>query len=107
MSQAKVEKYKELKKNRKEILEKEKKRKKQSKFVSRLVGFLIVAGLATAIGITIQNEYASWKAAQPVYTRDEFILGQMVETSTSSEENGKTETDAEETEEADTTAAEE
>ena len=70
MSQAKVDKYKEYKANRKEILAKEKKKKQIEKITGWAVGLVILGGIGVGIGITGYNSYERWAAAQPTYTVD-------------------------------------
>ena len=115
MSQQKVDKYKEFKKNRKEELEKERKSKKRSELIWKIVGLVLAAGLVVALAITGWNAYSNWKQAQPIYTREELIIGDIAGISEteaetteaageSTEAAESTEASAESTE-ADTTAA--
>ena len=89
MSQQKVDKYKEFKKNRKEELEKERKSKKRSELIWKIVGLVLAAGLVVALAITGINSYSNWKQAQPIYTREELVIGDIA---------GISETEAETTE---------
>ena len=89
MSQQKVDKYKEFKKNRKEELEKERKSKKRTETIWKVVGLVVAAGLVVALAITGINSFRNWKQAQPIYTRDELIIGDIA---------GISETEAETTE---------
>ena len=91
MSQQKVDKYKEFKKNRKEELEKERKSKKRSELIWKIVGLVLAAGLVVALAITGINAYSNWKQAQPIYTREELVIGDIA---------GISETEAETTEAA-------
>lgn len=91
MSQQKVDKYKEFKKNRKEELEKERKSKKRTELIWKIVGLVLAAGLVVALAITGINAWSNWKQAQPIYTRDELIIGDIA---------GISETEAETTEAA-------
>ena len=93
MSQAKVDKYKEFKKNRKEELEKERKAKKRTTLIWKSVGLVLAAGLVVALAVTGWNAYDNWKQAQPIYTRDELIIGDIA---------GIAETEEETTPEAET-----
>lgn len=86
MSQAKVDKYKEFKKNRKEELEKERKAKKRSAMIWKIVGLVCAAGLVVALAVTGINAYSNWKQAQPIYTRDELIIGDIAGISETEEE---------------------
>ena len=74
MSQAKVDKYKEYKKNRKEELEKEKKAKQRTSLIGKIVAIVIAAGLLIALGITAYNAIRSSIQARPDYNREEMIL---------------------------------
>ena len=109
MSQQKVDKYKEFKKNRKEELEKERKSKKRSELIWKIVGLVLAAGLVVALAITGWNAYSNWKQAQPIYTREELVIGDIAGISETEAET--TEAPAESTEaapestEAPTTAA--
>ena len=89
MSQQKVDKYKEFKKNRKEELEKERRSKKRNALIWKIVGLVAAAGLVVALAITGWNAYSNWKQAQPIYTREELIIGDIA---------GISETEAETTE---------
>lgn len=109
MSQEKVNKYKEYKKNRKEIIAKEKKKKK----IERVVGYSVVgifcATVVGAIGVTVWNEYQAALAAKPNYVKQNYILGDMnaileEETEESTEElEETTEDEVEESSESETT----
>ncbi len=109
MSQQKVDKYKEFKKNRKEELEKERKSKKRSELIWKIIGLVLAAGLVVALAITGINAYSNWKQAQPIYTREELVIGDIAGISETEAET--TEAPAESTEaapestEAPTTAA--
>ncbi|MBQ6293118.1 MAG: hypothetical protein IJK77_04530 [Lachnospiraceae bacterium] len=98
MSQQKVDKYKEFKKNRKEELEKERKAKKRTELIWKIVGLVLAAGLVVALAITGINAWSNWKQAQPVYTRDSLIIGDIAGISETEEET--TEAVPESTEEA-------
>lgn len=79
MSQEKVNKYKEYKKNRKEIIAQEKKKKK----IERAVGYSVVgifcASIVGAIGVTVWNEYKAAVAARPNYVKESYVLRDMNE----------------------------
>lgn len=77
MSQAKVDKYKEYKKNRKEILAKEKKKKKIEKVVGWTALVVLVAALGTAVGVSIYNQHQAYLASLPNYTVSEKVIGDM------------------------------
>lgn len=77
MSQEKVDKYKEYKKNRKDIIEKEQKAQKRSKLIGTVVGVVLGAALVAALVITGVNSYKAKKEARPVYDRDSYILADV------------------------------
>ena len=74
MSQAKVDKYKEYKKNRKEELEKEKKAQRRTSLLWRCVAIVLGLGLLVAIGITAFNGIKDRNQARPDYEREELVL---------------------------------
>ena len=77
MSVEKVNKYKEEKANRKELLEKQ---KKQAKAVRAgvIAGAVVAAALIVgAIGVTIRNERKAYLAALPDYNASTMIVGDM------------------------------
>ena len=77
MSQAKVDKYKEYKKNRREILAKEKRKKKMEKIAGWAILVVLVAALGTAVGVTIYNQHQANLAALPNYTVSEKVVADM------------------------------
>lgn len=77
MSQEKVEKYKQEKAHRKEIILKERRKKKATKFAVRLAVVLVCAGICGAVGLTFYNEYQADLAARPDYTRDEMVVSDL------------------------------
>lgn len=77
MSREKVEKYKEYKANRKEILAKEKKRQKLVKMAYILVAVVFIGGIAGGIGLTAYNSYKAKLAARPNYNREELIISDL------------------------------
>lgn len=86
MSQAKVDKYKEFKKNRKEELEKERKAKKRTEWIWKGIGIALAAALVVALAITGWNAFDNWKQARPIYTRDELIISDIAGISATEEE---------------------
>ena len=86
MSQAKVDKYKEFKKNRKEELEKERKAKQRTSTIWKIVGIVLAAGLVVALAITGWNAIQNVVQARPIYTRDELIIGDIAGISETEEE---------------------
>jgi len=63
MSQAKVDRYKEAKKNRKEIMAKE----KRQQALTRIIGSVIVVALVAWIGVSGYNMYEANKPLETVY----------------------------------------
>ncbi|MBP3701915.1 MAG: hypothetical protein J6I64_08490 [Lachnospiraceae bacterium] len=77
MSVEKVNKYKEEKANRKEILEQQKKKAKQAK-IALIAGAVVIVGLIVgAIGITARNEYKAYLNAQPDYNATQMLVGDL------------------------------
>ena len=68
MSQAKVDKYKDYKKNKKEILAKEKRKQRSSRIITWTIIGVILIGLGTAVGVSIYNQEKARIAAMPDYT---------------------------------------
>ena len=77
MSQAKVDQYKEFKKNRKAELEKEKKAQARNTLIWKIVGCVLALGLLVAIGITAYNAISRSIQARPDYEREGMILGDV------------------------------
>ena len=77
MSVEKVNKYKEEKKNRKEILEKEKKKKKLYRIGGWVVGLAVAAALVAMLGLTARNSYNKYLASQPNYESDSLVISDM------------------------------
>ncbi|MBR3436943.1 MAG: hypothetical protein IKG97_04230 [Lachnospiraceae bacterium] len=74
MSQQKMDAYKEAKKNRKEIIAKEKRQKKAQKILWTVIPIILAAAVLVAVAITIVNVI---KASQPdnsAYTQTELII---------------------------------
>ena len=115
MSVEKVNKYKEEKANRKEILAKQKKKAKAAKVGLITGGIVIVALIAVAIGVTIRNERVAYLNSLPDYNTTSMALGDLsgvlsTEAPTGTEESGaagETETAGEEKPPAEETAAQE
>jgi hypothetical protein len=74
MSVEKVEKYKEEKARRKEILAKEKKKKMLTKIALWVLLVAVVGGIGTGVGVTVYNQYQKYLASLPDYTRTEMVL---------------------------------
>lgn len=78
MSQEKVNKYKEQKANRKELLAKEKRNKKLGKAAWIIVFVLIIAGIGTAIGIEIHRWYENtYLPSQPDYSAESLVISDV------------------------------
>ena len=90
MSVEKVNKYKEEKANRKEILEKQKKQAKAVRTGVIAGGILAAALIVGAIGITIRNERRAYLASLPDYNATSMVVGDMAGVLTP-ETEGKTE----------------
>lgn len=103
MSQKKVDEYKEFKKNRKENLEKERKARKRTQLIWRWIGIALAAALVCALVITGVNAYSNWKEAQPIYSREELVIGDIAGISETEEET--TQAPDESSEAAESTAA--
>lgn len=77
MSVEKVNKYKEEKANRKEILEKQKKKEKAVRAAVIAGGILVVALIVGAIGVTIRNERKAYLNSLPDYNATSLVVGDM------------------------------
>ena len=74
MSQKKVDKYKEQKANRKELVEKERKARKLHKTIAVAIAVVVVGSISAAIGLTAYNEYKAYQENLPNYTDDTQML---------------------------------
>lgn len=111
MSQQKVDKYKEQKAKRKELVEKERKQRKRMKALMIAIVVVVIAGVGTGIGFTIRNQYIKIQNAKPDYSSSSLVVqdmaGILTEETTQAAE-GEDGTEAEETEApGETTASEE
>ena len=101
MSQEKVNKYKEQKANRKEIIAKEKRAKKLSKIAWISAAIIIVVGIVAALGIEIHRWYVNdYLPSLPTYSAETLVISDLagvLEEETEAEET-EAETEAEETE---------
>lgn len=108
MSQEKVDKYKEQKANRKELLAKEKRHKKLVK-TAWIAGFiLVIAGIGTAIGIEAHMWYVNkYLPSKPNYTSESLVISDLagVLDDGDDETAAEDETKADDATEADTEAA--
>jgi len=78
MSQEKVDAYKEKKANRKQEVEKTRKARVRNKVIIRVVEIVAGAALLTALVITGINMVKAYKAKQPVYDPEEYVLADYV-----------------------------
>jgi len=74
MSQEKVNKYKEQKANRKELMAQEKRKKARNKLIAIVVTVIVAVGAVGAIGLTIRNEYKAYIDSLPSYGTTSFVL---------------------------------
>ncbi len=112
MSQQKVDKYKEQKAKRKELIQKERRNRKIARVVTILVVIVVIAGIGTGIGFTIRNQYIQAQNAKPDYTSNALVIQDMAgvleeSTAESSEETGAQTDSEQESSAAEETAAEE
>ena len=77
MSQQKVDKYKEQKARRKELVEKERKQRKRMRALVIAIVVVVIAGVGTGIGLTIRNQYIKIQNAKPDYSSSSLILQDM------------------------------
>lgn len=74
MSQEKVNKYKEEKANRKELIAKQKRQQARNKMIAIAVAVVLAVGAVGAIGLTIRNEYKAYIDSLPSYSSTSFIV---------------------------------
>ena len=74
MSQEKVDRYKEQKANRKELMAKEKRKKAVAKTVTIVIAVLVLVGAIGAIGLTIRNERNAYLNSLPSYSATSFVV---------------------------------
>ena len=86
MSKEKVERYKQEKANRKEILAREKKRKFWGKVAAWAALAVVIIGIGAAIGFSAHNSYKKYLASLPDYNRTSLVISDF---------SGITETEAE------------
>lgn len=77
MSLEKVNKYKEEKKHRREILEKEKRQKRLYRIGGWVAGLVVVGGLVVMLGLTAKNSYKEYLASKPDYTSESIVISDM------------------------------
>lgn len=108
MSQQKVDKYKEQKARRKELVEKERKQRKRMKALAIAIVVVVIAGIGTGIGFTIRNQYIKIQNAKPDYSSSSLVVQDMagiLAEETESVSDGEEGTGAGETEAAEETEA--
>ncbi len=74
MSQEKVDRYKEQKANRKELMAKEKRKRAVTRAIAITIAVLVLAGAVGAIGLTIRNERIAYLASLPSYSTTSFVV---------------------------------
>lgn len=77
MSVEKVNKYKEEKANRKEILAKQKKAEKRNKTIAAVAAAVVVLAIVGAIGVTIRNQYVVYQNTRPNYDATAMLVTDM------------------------------
>ena len=77
MSQEKVDKYKEQKARRKELVEKERKKRRLGRLAAILILVVVIAGVGTGIGFTIRNQYLKIQAAKPDNSNTSLVIQDM------------------------------
>lgn len=127
MSQKKVDKYKDYKKNRRENIKKEKRKERLTMAAMWGAVVVFIACVGGAMGVSIYNNYQAKQAALPTYGSTSFLLSDMAniqkedtddqteaETETeseseeaSSEESSESETSSDEKNETEAAASEE
>lgn len=74
MSQEKVNKYKEQKANRKELMAQEKRKKARTRLIAIVISVVVLVGAVGAIGLTIRNEYKAYIDSLPSYSTTSFLV---------------------------------
>ena len=114
MSQQKVDRYKEYKKNRKENIEKEKRQQKRTSMLWRIGCCVLALAIVVALGITVYNAISRASKAAPQYDREQLVVQDVAgiyetttaepETTTAEPETTEAESSTEPASEAETTA---
>ncbi len=78
MSQKKVDKYKDYKKNRRENIKKEKRKERLTMAAMWGAVVVFIACVGGAMGVSVYNSYQAKLAALPTYGSTSFILSDMV-----------------------------
>ena len=106
MSQEKVDRYKEYKKNRKEELEKEKRQQKRNSMLGRVVACVLILGILVALGITVYNGIRARAESAPQYDRENLVVADVAGVFATTTAVAETEPEEATTAAAETTAAE-
>ena len=77
MSQKKVDKYKDYKKNRRENIKKEKRKERLTMAAMWGAVVVFIACVGGAMGVSIYNNYQAKQAALPTYGSTSFLLSDM------------------------------
>lgn len=77
MSVEKVNKYKEQKANRREILAREKKTARRNRIIAMAVAAVVVLGIVGAIGVTIRNQYVIYQNTRPNYDVTNMVVADL------------------------------
>lgn len=77
MSREKVEKYKDYKKNKKEILAKEKRKLRIEKLTLTLAAVIMIGAISGGIGLSVYNGYKRGLALRPNYDREQLVINDM------------------------------
>lgn len=77
MSQKKVDKYKDYKKNRRENIKKEKRKERLTMAAMWGAVVVFIACVGGAMGVSIYNKYQAKQAALPTYGSTSFLLSDM------------------------------
>ena len=99
MSQAKVDKYKAEKANRKEIMAKEKRQKMLVKIIGSIIGVVLVAWIGVSAGVAVYNSRPVDKIYVTTAGLDDYLndlFEEETEESTDKEESTETEKGTEE-----------
>lgn len=111
MSQKKVDKYKDYKKNRRENIKKEKRKERLTMAAMWGAVVVFIACVGGAMGVSIYNKYQAKQAALPTYGSTSFLLSDMAniqkEDVEDPTENESEEATSEETTESETASGEE
>lgn len=100
MSQAKVDKYKAEKANRKEIIAKEKRQKMIVKIVGSIIGVALVAWIGVSAGVSIYNSRPVDKIFVTTAGLEEYLNGLSEEETESTTDKEDSKEDEKSTEEA-------